>query len=134
MTDRKNRGWSAALWAAQLLLAAAYGLFGSMKATRPLAELAPMMTWVNQFPEVFVRSLGVAEMLGAVGLILPGLLRIQPQMVRVTAFFILAHQACAVALHASRGEFAALPLNAILIALAALIAWGRKAKAPLLPR
>jgi len=61
------------LWAAPLLLAASYGLFGSMKATQPLDQLAKMMKWIPDFPPLFVRTLGVVGVLGAIGLILPSL-------------------------------------------------------------
>ena len=94
-----SKGWTIALWAAQLLLAAAYGLFGSMKATQPLDQLAQMMTWIPSFPPLFVRTLGVAEVLGAIGLILPSLTRIQPRLTVLAAQCILLHQAFAVALH-----------------------------------
>ncbi len=129
-----NKGWTITLWAAQLLLAAAYGLFGSMKATQPLDQLAMMMTWIPDFPSAFVRGLGVVEVLGAVGLILPALTRIKPRLTWITALCILMHQFCAVALHASKGEFGVLGLNFVLIALAAYIFWGRRSKAIIAPR
>ena len=129
-----SKGWTIALWAAQLLLAAAYGLFGSMKATQPLDQLAQMMTWIPSFPPLFVRTLGVAEVLGAIGLILPSLTRIQPRLTVLAAQCILLHQAFAVALHVSKGEIGVLGLNAVLIVLAAFIVWGRRSKAVIAPR
>ena len=136
MNDTANagKGWSIALWAAQLLLAAAYGLFGSMKATQPLDQLAGMMTWIPDFPPLFVRTLGIVEVLGAIGLILPSLTRIYPRLTVVAALCILAHQFCAVALHLSKGETNVFGLNAVLIALAAFIFWGRRSKAVIVPR
>jgi hypothetical protein len=133
-TETPGKGWTIALWAAQLLLAAAYGLFGSMKATQPLDQLAAMMQWIPDFSPLFVRTLGVVEVLGAIGLILPSLLRIQPRLTVIAALFILVHQFCAVALHASKGEFGVLGLNFVLIALAAFIFWGRRSKAVITPR
>lgn len=126
--------WTVILWVAQLLLAAAYGLFGTMKATQPLAELAKMMTWIPDFPPLFVRSLGVVEVLGAIGLILPSLTRIQPRLTVLAALCILLHQALAVTLHVSKGEISVLGLNVVLISLAALIFWGRRKKAVIAPR
>jgi len=128
------KGWTIALWAAQFMLAAAYGLFGSMKATQPLDQLAQMMTWIPSFPTLFVRTLGVVEVLGAIGLILPSLTRIQPRLTVIAALCILVHQALAVALHVSKGEIGVLGLNAVLIALAAFIFWGRRSKAVIAPR
>jgi hypothetical protein len=133
-TATTGKGWTIALWIAQLLLAAAYGLFGSMKATQPLDQLSIMMKWIPDFPPMFVRTLGIVEVLGAVGLILPSLLRIQPRLTVVAALCILAHQFCAVALHVSKGEFDVLGLNAVLIVLAAMIFWGRRTKSVIAPR
>ena len=133
-TTSKTTGWSIILWAAQLLLAAAYGLFGSMKATQPLDQLAKMMTWIPSFPPLFVRSLGAVEVLGAIGLILPSLTRIQPRLTVIAALCILVHQFLAVSLHVSKGEISVLGLNVVLIVLAAFIFWGRRKKAVILPR
>lgn len=123
-----------ALWAAQVLLAAAYGLFGSMKATKPLAELSVMMKWIPDFPPMFVRGLGVVEVLGAIGLILPALTRIAPRLTFVTACCIVVHQLCAITLHLLRGEAGVLGLNLVLISLALFIAWGRGKAAVILPK
>lgn len=133
-TAAPGKGWTVALWIAQLLLAAAYGLFGFMKATQPLDQLAVMMKWIPDFPSLFVRTLGVVEMLGAIGLILPSLLRIQPRLTVLAALCILVHQFCAVALHLSKGEANVLGLNVVLIALAGFIFWGRRSKAVIAPR
>jgi hypothetical protein len=133
-TASTGKGWTIVLWVAQLLLAAAYALFGSMKATQPLDQLAAMMTWIPDFPPLFVRTLGVVEVLGAVGLILPSLTRIQPRLTVIAALCILVHQLCAVTLHVSKGEFGVLGLNVVLIALAAFIFWGRRSKAEIAPR
>jgi uncharacterized membrane protein YphA (DoxX/SURF4 family) len=136
MTETKTApmGWSIILWVAQLLLAAAYGMFGTMKATQPLDQLAQMMTWIPDFPPLFVCTLGVVEVLGAIGLILPSLTRIQPRLTVIAALCILVHQFIAVALHLSKGEVSVLGLNAVLIALAAFIFWGRRKKAVIAPR
>ncbi len=133
-TATSGKTWTIILWTAQLLLAAAYGLFGSMKATQPLDQLAVMMKWIPDFPPLFVRALGVVEVLGAIGLILPSLTRIHPRLTVIAALSILVHQFCAVTLHASKGEFSVLGLNIILILLAAFIFWGRRSKAVILPR
>jgi len=133
-TANNGKGWTIVLWIAQLLLAAAYGMFGSMKATQPLDQLAGMMTWIPDFPPMFVRTLGVVEMLGAIGLILPALTRILPRLTVIAALCILVHQLIAVALHVSKGEFGVLGLNAVLIALATFIFWGRRKKAVIAPR
>ena len=59
------------LWIVQGLLALAYLMAGGMKASRPIAALSKSMAWVRSVPPGFVRSIGVAEVLGAIGIILP---------------------------------------------------------------
>lgn len=136
MNDSKRiaKSVTISLWAAQILLAVAYGLFGSMKMLQPFDELAKMMTWVPSMPHWFVRTLGTVEVLGAVGLILPSVTRIMPKLTVAAALCILVHQFLAVGLHVSRGEYNLLGLNALLIGLAAFIFWGRSKKAIILPR
>lgn len=137
MTSAKSAGgmgWSVALGAAQVLLAAAYGLFGLMKATQPLDQLSVMMAWIPDFPPAFVRGLGAIEVVGAIGLILPALTRIKPGLTVIAALCIVIHQLCAIGLHAAKGEFNVLGLNIVLIALAAFIFWGRRNKAVIAPR
>jgi DoxX-like family len=96
-----------------------------MKALQPLDQLAVMMKWIPDFPVLFVRTLGIVEVLGAIGLILPSLTRIQPRLTVLAALCILVHQFCAVVLHLSKGEADVLGLNAVLIALAVFILWVR---------
>ena len=59
------------LWILQGLAAAAFLMAGYLHAFRPLDQLEKRMGWVRDFPPAFVRFVGVAEILGAIGLILP---------------------------------------------------------------
>lgn len=129
MADGKlHKGLSIALWVAAVLLAAAYGLFGMTKLTQPIDQLSGMMTWVLTMPVWFVRTLGLLEVLGAIGLILPSLTRIMPKLTVAAALCIIIHQILAIGLHLSKGETSVLGLNCVLIALAAFIFWGRRSK------
>jgi uncharacterized membrane protein len=65
---------SRALWIVQGLLALLFLFAGGMKLVVPLEKLAGSVP----LPGPFMRFIGVAEVLGAIGLILPGLLRIRP--------------------------------------------------------
>jgi hypothetical protein len=117
-----NRG----LCAAQILLAAAFGFFGLLKATQPVAALAPIMHWVTPRNILFVHTLGVLEMLGAVGVILPWLTQIMPRLTVAAALCFVVVQVLAIAFHASRGETATtIPLNLVLLGLAAFVFRGR---------
>ena len=123
------------LWAAQILLALAFGFFGYMKATGPLDELSKMMGWIPSVSPIFVRSLGTLEILGAIGLILPSLLRIQPRLTSVAASCFVLLQLCAIALHAYRGETAqTIGLNIVLLGLSLFVFWGRNGKARIAPK
>jgi len=72
---------SAALWTVQGLLALTYLAAGGMKLAMP----AEMLAEVSPFPVLFVRFIACCELLGAAGLILPGLLRIRPALTGVAA-------------------------------------------------
>jgi uncharacterized membrane protein len=136
MTELQTSGkrLNIGLWAAQILLAAAFGLFGLMKATQPIEQISEMMKWVPTMSPMFVRTLGTLELLGAIGLILPSLTRIRPRLTVAAALCFVVLQVLAIGLHLSRGEPEALGLNAILISLSAFVFWGRSKKAVITPR
>ena len=124
-----------ALWAAQFLLALAFGFFGFMKATGDLAALAQMMTWIPAVPAAFVRFIGCAEILGAIGMILPPLTRIKPMLTPLAALGFVTIQVLAIAMHAVRGETTqTIGLNIPLLALALFVLWGRTRSLPIADR
>jgi uncharacterized membrane protein YphA (DoxX/SURF4 family) len=133
-TPTSGKGLHYGLWVAQVLLAAAFFMAGSGKATQPIAALAPNMAWVTAIPESMVRFIGVAEMLGAVGLLLPALSRIKPGLTPLAAAGLTTIMALAIPFHLFRGEFGGMVVNAVLGGIAAFIAWGRFKKAPIAPR
>ena len=90
--------------------------------------------WMLEVPIALPRFIGVMELLGVIGLILPAATRIQPQLTVWAAKGLLAIQALAIPFHAVRGEFEPLPFNLIYVALAVFVIWGRTRKAPILPR
>lgn len=100
-----------------LPLAAFFAFVGWNKAFAPLAELARHKAWTVHLPEGLGRAVGASELACAVLLLVPGRVR------RITALVLLANQACAAAVHLARGEVAALPQNAVLIALLIALAW-----------
>src|SRR5438874_5546708 len=69
-----------ALWIVTVLLGVMFAVTGLFKAVMPLDELAKNITWVPQVPGALVRFIGAAEFLGGVGLILPSVTRIKPQL------------------------------------------------------
>lgn len=133
-TPSSGRGLRVALWVAQGVTAALFAMAGSMKATLPIADLATKIPWAPSAPEALVRFIGVAELAGAVGLVLPALTRIKPGLTALAGAALTLVMILATAFHISRGEFGALPITVVLGSLTAFVAWGRFRAAPIAPR
>ncbi len=112
-----------AYWIIAGLLAAFFLYAGVLKVARSKEQLAPMMGWVDTVPMSVVRGIGVAEILGAIGLILPPLTGIASGLAVAAAIGFVILQVLAAALHLSRGEVKESTMNVVLIALAAAAAW-----------
>jgi putative oxidoreductase len=123
-----------ALWAVQILLAVLFLMTGAMKAFMPLDEVARTMRWVPDVPVGMVRFIGLAELAGAIGLILPSATKIQPKLTPLAAIGLGVVVLLGAILHFTRGEGALTPLNFILAAMAAFVAWGRTQNAPISAR
>src|SRR5216110_3735385 len=109
-----------ALWIVQGLLAALFLFAGGAKLVLPLDQMAGPVA----LPGWFLRSLGVAEVLGAFGLVLPGLLRIRPGLTPLAAAGLVIIMIGAVVVSLPMGlAMALLPLVTGL--LAAFVAYGR---------
>ena len=122
-SKRRRLSMTSALWIVQGLLALLFLLTGSMKLFLPLAALMAHMQM--PLPGLFVRFLGVAEVAGAIGLILPGLLRIRPGLTPLAAcgLIIIMIGATVLTLLSGGGGMALMPL--VVGLLAAFIAYGR---------
>jgi uncharacterized membrane protein YphA (DoxX/SURF4 family) len=129
-------GWRIALWVAQLLLAAEFFMTGYFKVATPYAEIVKMVQSMNGMllSEPLLRFIGVSEVLGAAGMILPALTRVWPILTAWAAVGLGTIMVLASALHASRGEWSMVAMTLALLALAAFVAWGRFRKAPIAPR
>ncbi len=125
--------WSVSLWIVQILLAFAFGAAGTMKTFTPIDELALQMPWVVSAPAL-ARFIGVSEIAGAIGLILPAATRIKPSLTPLAAWALVLVMILAALFHAVRGEWSAIPINVVIGALAAFVAWGRSRKAPITVR
>src|SRR5437016_6199459 len=119
------------LWIVQGLLALAFLLAGFTKAFMPLATVKKNMPWANEVPASFVRFIGVAEILGAIGLILPAATGIAPWLTVAAAVGLVVVMLSASVFHASRRENANIGMNVVVLLLAAFIIVGRLALAPL---
>lgn len=94
------------LWIVQALLAAAFVMAGVMKSTQPKEKLAPKLPWVRDFSPATVRFIGIAELLGGLGLILPAATGIAPILtpLAATGLAIIMVLAAAAATHPRRAR------------------------------
>jgi uncharacterized membrane protein YphA (DoxX/SURF4 family) len=129
-----SKALNVGLWVAQVALGAMFGMGGLMKATAPIADLAQKLVWPGAVPELMVRFIGTAELLGGLGLLLPSLTRIKPRLTPLAALGLATIMLLALVFHITRGELQALPINLGLGAIAAFIAWGRGKAAPIAAR
>jgi DoxX-like family len=116
-----------ALWVVQGLLAALFLFSGGMKLILPLEQ----MTGPIALPGPFLRFIGVVEVLGALGLILPGLLRIRPELTPLAAAGLLIVMIGATVVTLAVGDVAPALIPALVGLLAAFVAYGRWRLAPI---
>jgi hypothetical protein len=119
------------LWSIQALLAVTYVISGSAKAFQSLEGLGKRMTWVPDVPVVLVRFIGIAELLGAIGLILPMVTNIAPWLTVVAAAGLALVQACGIVFHVSRHEARVVVSNIVLLLLAGFVLVGRVTIVPI---
>ena len=115
-----------ALWTVQGLLAALFLFAGVMKLVLPIEAMKGPV----EMPGWFLRFIGVAEVLGAIGLILPGLLRIRPGLTSLAAAGLVIIMIGATAVTAAGGDVGVALIPALVGLLAAFVAYGRWRLAP----
>ena len=118
-----------ALWIVQLLLATAFVLVGYTHAVAPIGVAISRAPWVASLPVALVRFIGVAELMGAAGLVLPAATRIQPRLTALAAVGLVTMMALAIPFHLVRGETKEIAINVVLGSLAAFVAWCRARRA-----
>lgn len=120
-----------AIWAAQILLALAFAFSGVSKLAQPYERLAQQMGYVNDFSRNRIRAIGVVEVLGAIGVVLPALTGILPWLTPLAAVGLGLIMLGAMATHFRRREYPMILINLVLLALAAFVAYGRFVVVPL---
>jgi hypothetical protein len=109
-------------WIGAGLLALFYLYAGGVKMARSREQLRPMMAWVDSTPMPAVRAIGLVEVLGAIGLILPPLTGIAPWLALAAAIGFVVLQIGATAVHLSLGD-RRIALNITLVLAAAVAVW-----------
>ena len=116
------------LWVVQVLLAVAFFAHGWFLLTPPAAFVEQMNA---SLPRWFQLFLGVAEVLAAVGLTLPGLTRTMPWLVTWAAVGIMIVMVSATAFHLMRGEISSAATTLVLLAMATFVAYARHRVLPI---
>ncbi|MDF6041877.1 DoxX family protein [Streptomyces sp. JH14] len=114
------------LWIIASVLAAAFFASGLMKAVQPREKLmASNMGWAEDFSAGAVKAIGAAEVLGALGLVLPAALDVAPALVPWAAAGLAVTMLGAVVVHVRRNEYRMALPGLVLLVLAVVVAWGR---------
>jgi hypothetical protein len=119
------------LWVFQIFLALAFFAHGCLLVFPPAAIVDQMN---ESLPRWFQLSLGVAEILAAVGLTVPGFTRIQPWLVSSAGGGIMIVMICATGFHLSRGEVSSAITTFVLLAMATFVTYMRWRVLPIRPR
>ena len=119
------------LWVLQVLLAVAFFAHGWLFLTPP-PEIAALMN--ASLPRWFQVFLGIAEVLAAVGLTLPGVTRIAPWLVAWAAGGVMIVTVSATVWHLVRGEISSSAITLVLLAMATFVAYTRDRVLPIAAR
>lgn len=120
-----------ALWIVAIVLAAGFAASGLMKLLVPKDKLVSSgQGWAQDVTPTNIRLIGVVEVLSAAGLILPAVTHIAPILVPLAAIGLVLVMVGAAVVHARRKEGMNIGVNAVLLALAVFVAWGRLGQYP----
>jgi hypothetical protein len=116
-----------ALWIVQGLLALVYLAAGGLKIVRPREKLVASgnFDWMKDSSDAGVKAVGLVEIVGALGVILPWLTGIASILTPIAAIGLVVVQIGALRVHLVRNERQPLPVNLLLLLLAAFVAVGR---------
>lgn len=113
------------LWIAQIFVSLTLIWAAYTKLFTPADQLAAMWPWTAN-NATLVKATAIIDLLGALGLVLPWLLKIKPVLTVYAAYGTILLMIIASAFHISRGEADKIGINIAFAALAAFIAWGRR--------
>lgn len=106
---------------AEFLISALFILSAGMKLGMPVDKLSAMYPWTGQMPVAFVRTMGVTDLLGGIGILVP-------VARRYAAIGIVLLMICACIFHISRAEGHVIGFNIVVGLIAGSIAWRRLAR------
>jgi uncharacterized membrane protein YphA (DoxX/SURF4 family) len=112
-----------ALWIVQVLLAAIFLVTGTTKLTQPREKMAAgPMRWAADVTDRQFRTIGLLEVLGALGLILPAALGVAPLLTPLAAVGLALTMIGAIHVHVRHGETNRLAVPIVVLALALFVA------------
>ena len=114
------------LWIAQAVVFGSLCLGGVMKLTMPVEKISTIFPWTGQVPTPFLRFIGVVDLAGGLGILLPELTHTLPQLTAWAALGCVVLMISALLFHARRSELRDTPFNFLLLALSAFVLWGRQ--------
>jgi uncharacterized membrane protein YphA (DoxX/SURF4 family) len=100
-----SKGNNAIFWILQILMAGLFLMAGTMKLMTPIDIMAKEMTWINSVPSITVRIIGLLEVAGGLGLILPWLFKFIPNLTVWAAYGLALTMLCALILHLVEGQY-----------------------------
>ncbi|MNI25808.1 hypothetical protein D3C73_794840 [compost metagenome] len=113
-----------ALWIVQGLLALMFLSAGMMKAFQ-YEKAKATLPWVKDSSKGFVTFIGLSELLGGLGLIIPYAIGVIPSLTPIAALALAVVMLLAAVFHAKRKEYQGIAMNIILLALTVFVAIGR---------
>jgi uncharacterized membrane protein YphA (DoxX/SURF4 family) len=119
------------LWIFQVVLAMMFLMAGAMKMMQPKDKMAEKMAWVEDFSQDQIRGIGMLEVFGALGLVLPAVTGILPVLVPLAALGLALTMMGAFFTHLRRKEIIPMgAMNMMLFAMTIFVAYGRWFVAP----
>ena len=120
------------LWIVQGLLTLMFLMAGAMKLSKSKKELREKLGgWVDQYTDISIKLIGLAELLGAVGLILPMAIGVLPILTPLAAIGLAMTMVGAMKVHYERKEKSKVITNIVLMLLAVFVVIGRLYLAPI---
>ncbi|GGU21116.1 DoxX family protein [Nocardioides albus] len=114
-----------ALWIVACVFGLAYVIGGTIKLTMPYERYAAKLHWPEDFTPGNVKFMGLVEVLGGIGLVIPALVDVAPILVPIAASGMALYMAGAITERLRRGEHKELVGDLLFLAAMLFVAWGR---------
>jgi uncharacterized membrane protein YphA (DoxX/SURF4 family) len=124
VANQRQRITSIILWAVQVVLALLFLFAGGIKLILPIQLMLAQMPL--PLPGLFVRFIGLAEVAGGLGLLLPGLLRIRPLLTPLAALGLLLDMIAATTYNLSSAQIGSAVVTVVLGLICMALAYARR--------